>query len=146
MVYAPIVAKPGPAAFYQLVNRGSGQCLDITGVAMADGTNVEQWPCGGGDWQRWSYDPTTGLVRSQRDPRFCLDNGGVFADGAPVQLWTCSGNANQRFTIDAAAGTIAMRTYPVQVLDVTNLSTAAGAALQTWTDWGGDNQRWNVVP
>jgi hypothetical protein len=146
VVYAPRVAKPGRAPTFQLVNHRSGQCLDVTGAAMANGTRLDQWPCSGGDWQRFSHDPTTGLVRSQRDPRFCLDNGGVFADRAPVQLWTCSGNANQRFTIDAAAGTIAMRTYPVQVLDVKDLSTAAGAAVQTWTGWGGDNQRWSVVP
>ncbi len=146
VVYAPRVAKPGPAAFDEMVNELSGQCLDITKVSMANGTSMEQWPCNGGDWQRWSYDANSGLIRSQRDPRFCLDNSGTFADGANLVLWSCSGNANQRFTLDTSSGAIRMRTYPQQVLDVTNLSNAAGAPVETWSWWGGANQIWSLVP
>jgi hypothetical protein len=146
VVFAPQVAKPGAAATVQLVSQRSGQCLDVTGAAMGDGTGIEQWPCSGGAWQRWSYDATTGLVRSAQDRRFCLDNSGVFGDGAGLVLWRCSGNANQRFTLDPATGAVRVRSHPVQVLDVKDQSTAAGAPVQTWTWWGGSNQRWSPAP
>ena len=146
VVYAPQVSKPAAATYLQFVNRNSGQCLDINNASMANGTNVQQWPCSGGDWQKWSYDARSGLIRSKQDPRYCLDNSGSFADGADIIIWTCNGNANQRFVVDTNAGTIRMRTHPAQVLDVNNLSTAAGANVQTWTFWGGAGQLWNFVP
>jgi endonuclease/exonuclease/phosphatase family metal-dependent hydrolase len=146
VVFAPRIAKPGPSPSFQLASQLSGQCLDITGIAMADGTNIEQWPCNGGDWQRWIYDDKSGLIRSQRDPRFCLDNSGSFADGASALLWTCSGNANQRFTFESSTGAIGMRTFPAQVLEVAGQSTAAGANVGTRTWWGGSNQRWRRLP
>lgn len=146
VVYAPQVAKPAAVSYVQFVNRNSGMCLDINGATMADGTNVLQWTCSGGDWQKWSYDSTSGLIRSKKDPRFCLDNSGKFGDGANIKIWTCNGNANQRFTLDQAEGRVKMRSYPEQVLDVQDVSTTAGANVQTWTDWGGNGQRWNFVP
>lgn len=145
MVYAPTPVNAAPAASYkQIVNRQSGQCLDITNIQMAPGTKIQQWSCNGGDWQKWHYDAPTGLVRSQRDPRYCLDNSGSFADGSRLQIWTCNGNANQRFTVDEGRGMIMMRTYATQVLDA--VGTVSGASVITYTDWGGANQRWLLVP
>lgn len=146
VVFAPQVSKPASASYVQFVNRNSGQCLDINNAAMTAGTNVQQWTCSGGDWQKWSYDSVSGLIRSKKDPRFCLDNSGKFGDGANLAIWACTGNANQRFTLDGVAGTVVMRSYPEQALDVSNMSTAAGANVQTWSFWGGNGQRWNFLP
>jgi hypothetical protein len=59
-------------------------------------------------------------------------------------IWTCTGNANQRFDVDAAAGVIRMRSHPAQVMDA--VGAAPGDDVVTWSDWGGDNQRWEVRP
>lgn len=146
MIHAPRQSgtAPGVPAYTSIVNRASGLCLDITNATMAPGTDVGQWTCNGGNWQRWNYDATTGLIRSRQDPRFCLDNGGTFDDGANVMIWTCSGDANQRFTVDTASGVIAMRTYPTQVVD--GAGTTPGSDVITWGNWGGTNQRWSFVP
>jgi hypothetical protein len=146
VIYAPRGTQPapGPATYTSIVNRASGLCMDINNGVMANGTNVMQWTCSGANWQKWHYDATTGLIRSQRDPRFCLDNTGSFDDGANIMIWTCSGNANQRFNVDTASGVISMRTYPTQVVD--GAGTAPGNDIITFGNWGGTNQRWNFVP
>jgi hypothetical protein len=146
-IYAPLSGSPpGRRPSFQLVNRASGLCLDIQGARMQPGTAVQQWNCSGGAWQRWTYDPDTGLIRSQQDPRFCLDNGGSFENdsGKGMLIWTCVGNAHQRFTLDADRGVVSLRSDPSRVLD--GFGTSPGSAAITWTDWGGANQRWNAAP
>ena len=146
VVYAPVVAKaPEAAQALQFINQASGQCLDIDQAKMADGTNVMQWPCNGGANQRWSYDSTSGLVRSMQDPHFCLDNTGNYANGANIMLWTCNGNSNQRFTFDSGTGALTMRNDPVAQAVEVLLGTGAGGNVQTWWFWGGANQTWRMV-
>jgi hypothetical protein len=146
VIYAPRPAGTPPAVppYFSIVNRASGLCMDIVNANMAPGTNVAQWNCNGGNWQKWNYDAATGLIRSRQDPSFCLDNSGHFDDGANIMIWPCSGNANQKFTLDTAAGVIGMRTYPTQVVD--GAGTAPGNDVITFGNWGGTNQRWNFVP
>jgi hypothetical protein len=144
-VFTPIpAARPAAASFMQVVNQSSGLCLDIAGASIRNGSNVQQWSCNGGDWQKWSYDPQSGLVRSKADPRFCLDNSGSFDDGANILLWTCNGNANQRFSWNAATGVLSMRTHPTQVVDA--IGTTPGNDVITYGNWGGANQRWRFIP
>jgi hypothetical protein len=144
VVYAPVTGTVPPAATAtQFVNRRSGQCLDIDHANTADGTNVIQWPCNGGANQRWSYDDTSGLIRSVQDPHYCLDNSGRYGDGANMIIRSCNGNSNQRFKFDPATGTIAVRNYPAQVIDA--LGPAAGANVITWSSWGHSNQSWDMV-
>lgn len=144
VVYAPITGSvPPAAAAVQFINRRSGQCLDISQGNAANGTNVMQWPCNGGANQRWSYDETSGLIRSMQDPHYCLDNSGTYADGANIMIWSCNGNSNQRFKFDPATGKIALRNYPAQVIDASG--TDAGANVITWGFWGGGNQLWDMV-
>jgi len=38
----------------QLVNTGSGKCLDATEVSSANGTPPQIWTCSGSSNQRWS--------------------------------------------------------------------------------------------
>jgi hypothetical protein len=59
-------------------------------------------------------------------------------------IWTCNGNAHQRFNLHAATGVISMRSWPTQVVD--GVGTAPGGDVITFSNWGGANQRWNLVP
>jgi hypothetical protein len=136
-------AAPAPRPV-RIVNQASGLCMDAYQGNMADGTGVVQWACNGGVNQLWSYDDTTGMIRSMDDPHFCLDNGGSYANGATLIIWTCSGNNNQRFTFDPAAGTIAVRSYPVEVID--GVGGTSGTQLQTLTSSGGGDQSWKLLP
>jgi hypothetical protein len=143
LIYAPITSiVPDPAIPLRIVNQYSGLCLDIENGLTADGGNVIQQLCNDGINQRWSYDQTSGLIRSMQDPHFCLDNSGNYADGANIMLWSCKGNSNQRFKFDPATGKITLRNYPVQAVDAS--ASQAGANVQTWSFWGGANQCWSI--
>jgi endonuclease/exonuclease/phosphatase family metal-dependent hydrolase len=135
---------PAPAPYFQIVNHDSGLCLDVAGANVSNGSNVLVWDCHGGDWQRFNYDAKTGLIRNRQDPRYCLDNGGHFADGAGLIVMACNGSANQRFTLDERGGTISMRSYADQVVDA--FGAVQGSGVGTWRFWGGENQRWSLVP
>jgi hypothetical protein len=139
-----LAANPGEnAEFVQFINNASGLCLDITDAEMSDGTNVIQWDCNGGNWQRWYLESSSGLIRSLQDPRFCLDNSSVFSDGANIIIWTCHGGDPQRF-VDNRDGSYGMDVDNSQVLD--GYGTSAGDNVITYTNWGGDNQFWTLVP
>lgn len=144
VVYAPITnTESSTATPMQIVNQRSGQCLDIDHAIAANGSNIIQWPCSGDTNQSWSYDDTSGLIRSMQDPHYCLDNSGSYANGANIVLWSCNGNSNQRFKFEPATGKISMRNYPAQVIDASGAD--AGANIVTWGFWGGDNQRWSMA-
>ena len=145
VVYAPVLSTAAPAPRpVRIVNQASGLCVDAYQGNMADGTGVVQWSCTGGVNQLWSYDDTTGMIRSMDDPHFCLDNGGSYADGATLIIWTCSGNYNQRFTFDPATGTIAVCSDPIEVID--GVGGTPGTGLQTLTSSGGGDQSWKLLP
>jgi hypothetical protein len=38
----------------QLINTGSGRCLDATGPSSADGTRLQIWDCTGAANQQWN--------------------------------------------------------------------------------------------
>jgi len=54
----------------------------------------------------------------------------------------------QKFTFtptDSGYFRISPVSSPNSCLDVTNISTAAGANIQQWTYWGGTGQQWGIV-
>jgi len=145
VVYAPVPNTTAPARQpLRIINRTSALCIDVNGGTMADGTSVIQWACNGGANQTWSYDDTTGMIRSMNDPHYCLDNSGTYGDGAQLIIWTCTGNNNQRFKYDAAAGTISVRSYPTEV--ISQNGTSLGNQLDTTTASGDTAQLWTMTP
>ncbi|MCE6997348.1 RICIN domain-containing protein [Saccharothrix sp. S26] len=88
--------------YYNVVNVGSGKCLDVYGgdSATGDGVRVVQWTCGSGANQRWrSEDAGGGYVRLvARHSGKCLDvlDAGT-NDGAKLVQWTCGGGTNQQW-------------------------------------------------
>lgn len=80
-----------------LKNEASGLCLDINGGSMSNGTAVIAWSCHSGANQQWRFEPSTGFVHSQKDPRYCLDNRGATGAGAAWGIWRCTDSNNLRF-------------------------------------------------
>ena len=132
---------------YRIINRNSGKALDAYNNGTADGTNVDQWPYGGGNNQRWTV---TYLGSGQYsvinvNANKALDVNASGGSGANVQLWTNYSANNQKWTITATSGGY-YRLSPVHnsgiALDVNGASTADGANVQVWTWSGGNNQQW----
>jgi hypothetical protein len=42
--------------YYNLVAKHSGKCIDVEGASTADGASLVQWPCNGGDNQKFSIE------------------------------------------------------------------------------------------
>jgi hypothetical protein len=93
-----------PAAWYSVVNKNSGKCLDARAAGTTNGTAIQQYTCNGSNAQQFQFATTTGEYRR-------VNNRGNSA----------------------------------QALDVTNVSTADSAPIQTWNYSGGLNQQWQPV-
>ncbi|MET7681964.1 RICIN domain-containing protein [Streptomyces sp. NPDC005423] len=103
-------AAPGKAshapngAYAQVVNLGSGRCLDIRDGDLSEGTDVVTAACGSSRTQRWRVDSGRGVVRSAADPDLCLDSRGSVDKG--VGIWECASvdgdhGQNLTFTVDS---------------------------------------------
>ncbi|MDI9829639.1 RICIN domain-containing protein [Streptomyces sp. KAU_LT] len=95
-------ARPPSSSFAQVVNAGSGLCLDVGG-AFFDGTDVITARCSGSRTQRWRVDEDRDVLQSAADPDFCLDSRGDTDRG--VGIWDCDSvggrnGRNLRFVVD----------------------------------------------
>ncbi|KAJ7080228.1 ricin B lectin domain-containing protein, partial [Mycena epipterygia] len=79
------------------------KCLDVTGGATADGTQMQIWTCTGGDTnQEWAL---SGNTIQWSGHSSCLDlTGGSVASGNIIQIWTCTGGPNQQWTRTTGPG------------------------------------------
>jgi Ricin-type beta-trefoil lectin domain len=116
----------------------SNRCLDVPGVATANGTFLEIWDCNGGSNQQWNY-LSNGELQVYGNK--CLDVAGYAkAPGTKVEIWDCNGGTNQQWNLNPD-GTIVGRDSGL-CLDVTANGTANGTAVEIWTCNGGSNQQW----
>ncbi|MFJ8582956.1 RICIN domain-containing protein [Micromonospora sp. NPDC093277] len=89
---------------YEIVNRGSGKCLDRrSDLGLGNGNAVQQYDCTGASNQIWwpaAVGTSNWVMLKNGADRRCLDVRDVrYANGAPLQVWDCSGNWNQRWNI-----------------------------------------------
>ena len=84
---------------FQVVNAGSGKCLDVDSGSTQPLAKVFQWACGDGPNQQLLVGNRGSLVQFQaRHSGQCLDaQGGGRAPGTPLIQWPCSSASNQLF-------------------------------------------------
>ncbi|GLW29039.1 RICIN domain-containing protein [Actinoplanes regularis] len=79
----------------------------------------------------------------------CVDaRAAATTSGTAIQQYTCNGTNAQQYrfeTITDRYVRISNRGNSAQVLDVTGVSTADNAPIQTWSYSGGANQQWEPV-
>jgi pectate lyase len=146
-------ATPDTNTWYQLINRHSGQALEVFEWSTADGGNVVQYSDLDGFNQQWRFVSSGGgyyrLINRHSGKALEVE---VYewstADGANVVQWADVGRANQQWsTPDAASGYIKLiNRNSGQALDLWEWSTAPGANIVQWPDTGGANQQWQLVP
>ena len=131
---------------YEIVAKHSGKCLDVEGARPDNGTNVQQWACGGGPNQRWRLVDKGGgyyeivAVHSGK----CLDVArGSLDDGANVIQWQCHGGDNQLWRIERVGDAYRIIVkHSGKALDVEGAKPQDGANVQVWRYGGGPNQLW----
>ncbi|ELS52984.1 family 43 glycosylhydrolase [Streptomyces viridochromogenes] len=136
---------------YTVVNRSSGKCLDVAGGSTADGANVQQWACSGGNNQKWRLedlgDDTHRLVNVATGK--VLDTANCSsADGADLRQWSWLNNACQRFRFIATdSGHVRIANQATgKVADVADCGTADGTDVRQWSWLGNNCQQWRLNP
>lgn len=83
----------------EIVNQGSGKCLDVPANTSANGANLQQYECWGGVNQRWWLLSDEGNVQILGEgSRKCLTSA-TQADGAAVYIWDCSSDVSEQWAI-----------------------------------------------
>jgi hypothetical protein len=141
-------------AFFMIINKYSGKCLDLIGGNTANGAVINQWTADvNGPNQRWGFAPTENanhfrIVSWVSGKCACID-GDSTSPGAQLHDWDYTGNntAQQFDLADAGNGWFKIKNVKSGlILEVTNSSTADNAKVQQNTDVSGANQLWRLQP
>ncbi|MFF9808383.1 RICIN domain-containing protein [Streptomyces coeruleorubidus] len=140
------ISFPAKNAFYKMLNKSSGNAVDISAGSNADGANIIHWSDNGAQNQRWRYVPVgdgSYEIVSQDTGKLLDVKDGLTTDGAGIVQWTDNNGANQHWTLVAAGGGY----YKIKNMNSNKLlaiSTASSQLVQT-TDTNADSQLWKVV-
>ncbi|MCO6011593.1 RICIN domain-containing protein [Actinoallomurus purpureus] len=135
----PPTTEPSPTAWYSVVNKGSGKCVDARSAGTADGTAIQQYTCNATNAQQYQFAPTSGnfvRVNNRGNSAQVLDVTNVStADNAPIQTWTYGGGNNQQWQPVSEGGGYYhfVNRNSGKCLDVPAASTADGVQLVQYT-------------
>lgn len=154
LTFVPFIEEADAATvshhgLYKIINRNSGQALEVHNWGHDNGANVVQWTDHGGDNQLWRF-------VSVGNGYFQIINANsgraleVFdwstADGGNVVQWKNVNNHNQHWRVEDSGGYVQLKNrHSNKVLEVYEFSTTPGANVVQWTDHDGANQQWTLV-
>lgn len=146
-----VAASANPVqGVYTLVNRNSGNVMDVNQASTTPGATVIQWPTNGGANQIWNIGPTDGNWL-----HFINVNSGLYLDvdramtsaGAVTIQWSPYATQSQQWSFTPVGGVyykIVNRNSGLS-LDVNGASLQDGASVIQWYDNGGANQQWALL-
>lgn len=135
-------------------------CMDVTGGATANSTNVQVYECNGTDAQRWAFVPIAGIpngvytIQSAMASDLCLDvAGGSNANGANVQVYGNNGTNAQAWlaSTDAQTGVttfVNVGSGKAMRFDATSETEAPadGTNVSQWTTDGSRTKNFFLQP
>ena len=150
------VAQIDPAAFYQIVAKHSGKCLDVAGGpdAQGNGVRVIQFECNGASNQQWKLVPVGDgyyKVLAKHSGKSLDVFGGNIAtgNGVIVEQWDYHDGDNQLWRFDPVEEGYyrIVAKHSGKSLDISGGPDATGNEVQAqqWDDVGGSNQRWALT-
>ncbi|WBB51135.1 family 43 glycosylhydrolase [Verrucosispora sp. WMMA2044] len=133
---------------YRIVNRNSGQVVDVQQPNLDNLAVIGQWSSNGNAWQQWRFlDAGSGNVRLQSvHSGKCVDVRDVStADGAQIIQYTCHDGLNQVFSWRSTGDGYhqLVNVNSNKCLNVVGGSTAAGAALEQRTCGSAASMQWS---
>jgi hypothetical protein len=118
----------------------ANKCLAFEGSTPGKRKKAILWKCANVAWHKWSYNPITGLLRNQANPKYCLDNRGRPYAGGDMHLWKCDkSNKNQQW--DFIDNSLRTRANPAIAVDA--YDTYNGSRIKLEQHHGNSNQTWN---
>jgi Ricin-type beta-trefoil lectin domain-like len=137
------------STYYKIINRNSGQALDISGLSTSNGGTAIQWPYNGGTNQQWQEVAANGGYKLvNRNSSLLLDDpNSATTKGTQLDQWSDSNSSNQQWNLVSTGDGyyyIVNQSNGLYV-DVSGASTANGASVIEWSSNGGTNQQWQLV-
>jgi len=97
----PTTGPIDPAAWYSVVNKNSGKCVDARAAGTVSGTAIQQYTCNASPAQQYQFATTSGgyvRINNRGNSAQALDVTDVStADNAKIQTWTYGGGNNQQW-------------------------------------------------
>jgi hypothetical protein len=97
----PTTGPISPTAWYAVVNKISGKCVDARAAGTTNGTAIQQYTCNGTNAQQYQFVPTSGgfvRINNHGNSSQVLDVTDVStADNARIQTWSYVGGNNQQW-------------------------------------------------
>lgn len=147
-----IVAPPSrpTQGVFTLVNRNSGNVMDVNQASTIPGAIVLQWPTNGGANQLWNLGSTDGnwlhLINVNSGLYLDVDRAMTSAGAVTIQ-WTPYSTLSQQWSLTPVGGLyykIVNRNSGLS-LDVNGASLQDGSSVIQWYDNGGANQQWALL-
>lgn len=135
-----------PTSPVRLQARHSGKCLDAAGNQGSNGTNIQQYACGNGNNQKWSFYSKGGdwyEIKSQTSGRCLQIADSSNNDGANAELYDCYGGNHQQYKLAPTnSGYFTLKSKGSgSCVDVSGASTNNGANIHHWACYDGTNQQ-----
>ena len=138
------------SAWYVLLNRNSGKALDVYNLATNDGARITQWARNNGNQQQWQFvDSGGGYYRLKS--RHLRQGAGRLQLLHLRRRGDRAVERRQRHQPAVPARRISRGLLRVinrnsgKAVEVQGASTADGANIVQYTDWGGNNQQWQLI-
>jgi len=139
-------------AWYTVINKNSGKCVDARAAGTTSGTAIQQYTCNSTNAQQYQFQTTTGSylrINNRANTAQSLDVTDVStADNAPIQTWTYGGGNNQQWTAVAEGSGYYhfVNRNSGKCLDVPAASTSDSVQLVQYTCNGTGAQSYRLVP
>jgi hypothetical protein len=138
------------SAWYVLVNRNSGQAVDVYNLATNDGARIAQWPRNDQNNQQWQFVDSGGgyyRLKSRHSGKVLDDYQWSTAENAQIVQWTDLNGTNQQFRLlDSDSGYVRLiNRHSNKALSVQGASTANGTSIVQVTDANAAYQQWQLV-
>jgi alpha-galactosidase len=140
-----------PVTYYKLVNRNSGQVIDVANNATNNGGQIIQWPFQNTSNQEWQVElvDNGGYKLLNRNSGQVLDNpNDATSNGTAQDQWVDTNSPNQWWNLVAVGNGYyyLINEQSGLYLDVMWASAMQGISVIEWPYNGGSNQQWQVVP
>jgi len=134
-----VLARYGGQVTGPIIGNG-GKCVDVSGAATADGTQIQMWDCNRTNAQTDTWNTGDGAIHVLGK---CVDiSGDGTANGTKVQLWDCNGTGAQQWRYRSWSGLFNPQSG--RCLDDPNGNIANGTQLQIWDCNGTAAQVWRL--
>jgi Ricin-type beta-trefoil lectin domain len=143
-------AQIATSAWYNVIGKSSGKCVDARAAGTANDTAVQQFACNGTTAQQWQLQTTSGgyyRVNARNAVGQAWDVSGVsLADAAAIHLWAYGGGNNQQWLPVAEGGGTyhLIARHSGKCLDVPGNSSADAVQLQQFACNGSGAQSFRL--